>query len=491
MDSEASTWNPPLLSATPGERSLATPMPSITITDATPTKHVLSSSQSPIPASSSSGSYRLLYRGALSLPDSHILLDGLTFSARLPGNIRQFPCDSPSSLPSSDSLVRGLIHNPLALALESMRGRPSLRFKGTVRLKDIWMDETGEVYMDIHDSATLSRVYFENTLCLSPLITVPCGAGSMKRTEVGVHVALGDTDGLETTEVIIYGEATNTLHLPVAVSSSTSHTPPLVVRVARITPAPRAPRPDDPTPRKPPTQSFIGSTVGELGANKRITVRPMTIKVAEHGEEEVVRRAREVMLHLPRQTGVPSGTSGVERKAQRSKQKNKESGKDQPKPKGSAVFKIPDVPQKARRNDTRSDVFGTIEHPPDPVNGSGGTGKGKGRAVGAEIEAEGNECIESIEAENKLVIKRSAVRRLAQVGISHTHPEFKDLFGFIYRGTSFALRAQMKAASLSLRAVNALVEAHAKLYVVSDERGVQTVGNITGNSQDVFHTDRR
>ena len=150
MDSEASTWNPPLLSATPGERSLATPMPSITITDATPTKHVLSSSQSPIPASSaspSSGSYRLLYRGALSLPDSHILLDGLTFSARLPGNIRQLPCDSPSSLPSSDSLVRGLIHNPLALALESMRGRPSLRFKGTVRLKDIWMDETGEVYM--------------------------------------------------------------------------------------------------------------------------------------------------------------------------------------------------------------------------------------------------------------------------------------------------------------------------------------------------------
>lgn len=48
-------------------------------------------------------------------------------------------------------------------------------------------------HRDIHDSATLSRVYFENTLCLSPLITVPCGAGSMKRTEVGVRVALGDT----------------------------------------------------------------------------------------------------------------------------------------------------------------------------------------------------------------------------------------------------------------------------------------------------------
>jgi len=136
-------------------------MPSITITDATPTKHVPSSSQSPIPASCASpfsSSYRLLYRGALSLPDSHILLDGLTFSARLPGNIRQSPYDSPSNLPSSDSLIRDLIHNPLALALESMRGRPSLRFKGTVRLKDIWMDETGEVYMCV-PFPCLSEIY--------------------------------------------------------------------------------------------------------------------------------------------------------------------------------------------------------------------------------------------------------------------------------------------------------------------------------------------
>jgi len=226
-------------------------------------------------------------------------------------------------------------------------------------------------------------------------------------------IFLSVSDGLETTEVIIYGETTNTLHVPGAVSSSTSHTPPLVVRVARITPAPRAPRPDDPTPRKPPAQSFIGS----LGASKRISVRPMTIKVsgvAEQGEEDnVVRRAKEVMLHLPRQTGVPSA---VERKAQRSKQKNKESGKDQPKPRGCAVFKVPDVPQKARRNDTRSDVFGAVEHPPDPVNGSGGTGKGKGRAVDVAIEVEGNECIESTEAANKLVRGLMSKARYAHKG---------------------------------------------------------------------------
>jgi hypothetical protein len=78
-------------------------------------------------------SYRLLYRGALSLPDSLLLLDGLTFSVRL-------------NSPSKHSTFN-LLQNPLALALESMRGRPSLRFLGTVFLRDVWMDESGGVEM--------------------------------------------------------------------------------------------------------------------------------------------------------------------------------------------------------------------------------------------------------------------------------------------------------------------------------------------------------
>ena len=78
-------------------------------------------------------SYRLLYRGALSLPDSLLLLDGLTFAVRL---------DSPSKHNAFN-----LLQNPLALALESMRGRPSLRFLGTAFLRDVWMDESGGVEM--------------------------------------------------------------------------------------------------------------------------------------------------------------------------------------------------------------------------------------------------------------------------------------------------------------------------------------------------------
>ena len=78
------------------------------------------------PASSNS---RLLYRGALSLPDSHLLLDGLTFTTTL--------ANSPIKL----------LDNSLALALESMRGRPSLRFLGTVKLSDFSLDDSVCVLM--------------------------------------------------------------------------------------------------------------------------------------------------------------------------------------------------------------------------------------------------------------------------------------------------------------------------------------------------------
>lgn len=87
----------------------------------------------PSKASTLPPSYRLLYRGALSLPDSLLLLDGLTFATRL-------------NSPSKHSTFN-LLQNPLALALESMRGRPSLRFMGTVSLRDVWLDESGGVEM--------------------------------------------------------------------------------------------------------------------------------------------------------------------------------------------------------------------------------------------------------------------------------------------------------------------------------------------------------
>ena len=141
-------------------------IPATPFTARTPQKTCLDTpkSQNQTPSGSSAlANYRLLYRGSLSLPDSYMSLDGLTFSARL---------ESP--------MKHHLLENPLALALESMRGRQCLRFVGTVKLGDVWLDETGNVEMcvctsiDFHllktsNSGTyiLERFYPRSTLRIS------------------------------------------------------------------------------------------------------------------------------------------------------------------------------------------------------------------------------------------------------------------------------------------------------------------------------------
>ncbi|KAG6891022.1 hypothetical protein C0992_010995 [Termitomyces sp. T32_za158] len=176
---------------------MSTPGPSFSIANPTPPRTV----------DSALNSYRLLYRGALSLPDSHLLLDGLTFVARL---------DSPSK-------KNHLLQNPLALALESMRGRPSLRFMGVVKLHDenLCLDESGDIEMDIHPRATLTRIYFENVFCITPFASTSTSAPP-NTSDIGIKVALGDS-----------------------VARLTAHPPPPRTSF-------RLPRPDDPTPRKPP-----------------------------------------------------------------------------------------------------------------------------------------------------------------------------------------------------------------------------------------------
>jgi len=131
-----------------------THIPAITITTATPSRSTIAKNEllgasAATPTKSTTNTkgaaapYRLLYRGALSLPDSLLLLDGLTFAARL---------DSPSKQSTFH-----LLENPLALALESMRGRPTLRHLGIVNLKDVYIDESGGVEMYV--SPDLSTQY--------------------------------------------------------------------------------------------------------------------------------------------------------------------------------------------------------------------------------------------------------------------------------------------------------------------------------------------
>jgi len=86
--------------------------------------------------------HRLLYRGALELPDSYMVLDGLSFTLAfdstpsVPGE-RGDP--AVTSTPSGKSELDPP-ENPLALALESMRGRPTLQFLGTTKIADVHVD---------------------------------------------------------------------------------------------------------------------------------------------------------------------------------------------------------------------------------------------------------------------------------------------------------------------------------------------------------------
>ena len=135
-------------------------------TPTTPGSHLNQPNGNGYTPSHHSNPHRLLYRGALSLPDSHLLLDGLAFTVRL---------ESPSK-----HVTSSLLDNPLALALESMRRRPSLRFLGVVKLADVYMDDSGCVEMYV---LSLTRFYFclmNSSVGIS--IPVPCSPESISKT---------------------------------------------------------------------------------------------------------------------------------------------------------------------------------------------------------------------------------------------------------------------------------------------------------------------
>ncbi|KAJ7799754.1 hypothetical protein B0H14DRAFT_3092764 [Mycena olivaceomarginata] len=335
--------------------------PAISITTPTP----------PRPAAG----FRLLYRGALSLPDSHLLLDGLTFTLHM----------------DHSGSGNRLLESPLALALETMRGRPSLRWMGTATLADTFLDETGGISIDIHPTATLSHIYFENTFCLDPATSL----------QSGIKVALGDSDGPETTLMLIFARPQGTE---------------LQLRAARITPAPpppsllRLPRPDDPTPRRPPIR-FASNGANPFAARKR------TPSVANLG-------------------------SGVRLGADES-------------------FKVPAVPRAGKERatpqpmDEDEDVFGAgnVEN------------RGKRKRGSDESDAESQ-----MEKANKTIIKQSTVHALP---VSKSHPEYKDIYGAVYRGVQFALRGEMKKSAVDLKSVERLIKIHVNMYVPAEARNTK------------------
>ncbi|GLB37960.1 hypothetical protein LshimejAT787_0410110 [Lyophyllum shimeji] len=421
---------------------MAAAVPTVSVTHCTPPK-----SAEPL-----ANAYRLLYRGALSLPDSLLLLDGLTFSARL---------DSPSK-------NNQLLQNPLALALESMRGRPSLRFMGLVNLHDgnLWWDESGGIELDIHPRATLTRIYFENIFCLTPFASTskasPASSPS-STSDFGIKVALGDSDGPETTQVVIFahesgesesGQDSRTLKL--AVARLTARPPPPQAPLLRL------PRPDDPTPRKPP--AFYNGDIGTQSGIERELKRVASKGPLAPGRE--LKRVASISNANAKRKKL-TATAGAEARA----------GDGKSMVKGDAVFKVPELPVHGRSNvkgkgkrvEGEVDVFGSTDA--DTRQPAHSHGKGK-RKRGADDDVDQREGA-TMERANKDAIKRCTLDHLyktkdpttSTVRIDKSHPEFKDLFGMISRGVGYALRAHMKVRPVDLTQVDRLVRVHLNMYL--------------------------
>ncbi|CCM02962.1 uncharacterized protein FIBRA_05077 [Fibroporia radiculosa] len=376
--------------------------------------------------------HRLLYRGALSLPDSHMLLDGLSFTV-----------SSHTGESSSTTYGVDLLNNPLTLALESMRGR-NLHFLGTASLSEVWIDakSDGVVSVDIHPQAALSRMYFEALFCLEGSMTLD------GKSEYGMRVSLSDSDDSDASDILIYAQlppngpvpAYGALDLP---STSTSAPNSLRLIAARIlpgpppAPAPPRPRPDDPTPRLPPSASKRKRDQSPSDERKRTKsgressskTKGKALEISE--DAETLRLARETMRRLPK-----PGTS-VSRIA---------GGRTASRTKDSKEFKIPKVPHRTSKADVKAhgEGFGSSSSQPleDPEE--------QGKA-------------------NKLVIKQATVLCLADYSIAKENPEYKAIYNAIYQGVCFAMRAQMRTAPVNTWMVYRLVDSHAKMYVQVDE----------------------
>jgi hypothetical protein len=311
----------------------------------------------------------------------------------------------------------------------------------------------------IHPSAFLTQTYITNILLSMPFDDDPSVHGS-QRTSHAIKNALADTTtpssskgastSSGTTEIVVFGRATG--------DASPNGTA-LRLVVARISLSPpalrtpdlqrRLPRPDDPTPRRPPLLYFGakrprevsgGSVFGDPApSSKKAKSDPALLvvgKVPTEQDREAQRRARDVMLGLHRSSSVSSSTSSRAGSVAptNSKLDRKASAGD--------PFKVPNLPS-ARKGKERGGASTPLDAPSPSSE------------------------LNPYEEVNKLVrlpcassppssadvrlqfVKRTVVLLLAKRGVhKHTHPEYADVYSHVYRGSAFALvRASMNGTS--------------------------------------------
>ncbi|EJC97456.1 uncharacterized protein FOMMEDRAFT_163266 [Fomitiporia mediterranea MF3/22] len=345
---------------------------------------------------------RLLYRGSLSLPHSHLLLDGLTFTIALPS-------DDPSS-------SRTLLETPLPLALESMRGRPSLRFSGVVKMEDICWEDGERVNLHVHPRCILTRQLFEQTLCSTPV------SSTKGHTDSGIRISLGDTSNANANnDIAVFGcphPSSSIMQLCVARILPTLPKPTLLGRLpSDKLQQMRPPRPDDPTPRKPPA-GFAGIARVGLGMKRTASMK---------------------FKDIEKEKGDNNGTE-VDSNNRMTKDKESTGSKE-------GTFKIPALPPGKARQVIDVDIFDApmdVEEVPKRAS--------------------------DLETRNKTFIKKATVRLMSAAGISKINPSFKDFFNQVYHGTSFALRSKLSVSnfdsdSKEAELVDRVVQAHITLYL--------------------------
>lgn len=341
---------------------------------------------------------------------------------------------------------------------------------GVVQLRDVYVDESGGVELDIHPHATLTRIYLENTFCLSPLPAASSSSSSSKHTksEIGMKVALGDSNGPETTQIIIYAslQPQQTLLTP-----NTTRT--IQLNVGRLTPHPpvqhhlRLPRPDDPIPRKPPVtfgrDLKKSGSLALAGSSSSSTNRELKRVASGTVPGGATAPKRQKLMRVGSVADLGSGvrlggeTGGV-----------------------GQLFKIPELPIKhatskgKEKEKEKADVFGDVEEVPTRVIGVGV--ESKSNSKGGKKKAEDNEDVAATsERANKNLIKKATIAYLARTkdptradnpSIDKHHPDFKEFYGFVYRGVGYALRAKMKLGTVvDPELVDRLVGTHVRMYL--------------------------
>ncbi|KZV99108.1 hypothetical protein EXIGLDRAFT_762876 [Exidia glandulosa HHB12029] len=352
-----------------------------------------------------SGTHRLLYCGALSLPDSRLQLDGIAFTARLPPT-------SPSTL----------LDSPLPLALESMRGRP-LSLVGVVSLKDTLLELADEINLFVNPAANLTVGFFERNLCYDEV-------DAKGLTTVGIRIGLGDEHEPQEDDIIICGR--------VSAASVAPGVPMLQLVAARIAPKPlpappqrRAPRPDDPSPRRPDIFSSLAQT--RRGTKRlrddEIQERAGAGKRTKVALDPKIARAKDLTLRPPPPPRLELN------------------GKSLPAAVDRDGFRVPGAPAAAaakRKEQSSAPKSSSQKPPPD-----------------TDMDTDSS----LLETVNKTTIKSVAVKVLSQRGLTKDHPEFKEVYQWTLRGVGFAMRKKMTTTQIDIGLIKRLVEAHTDMYV--------------------------